>query len=460
MHDRPERERAPRDTLMADVRLPPVSLRRIAVRFILISTLGLVALAGLTALLSRRIATQEAIIDARRITTVISNSLVREAVTPQLLAGDPAAIAAFGEVVKGGIVPLSMVRTKLWDHSGRLLYSDEPRLIGQRFPFSKDATEVLATGDTHAEVSDLSDAENKFDKSGDSRLLEVYARVTPKNGKPLLFETYFSYNTIRESSRRVWRSFAPVAIGALLLLQLLQFPLAWRTARRLRRSQDEREHLLSAAIESSSAERRRIARDLHDGTVQDLAGVSLELAAASRRASKRNQSDTTASDDDARLLDHASARVRNAITSLRTLLVDLYPPNLDDTGIAQALSDLTSRLSARGIEPHVEIDLPDRPLRRETSALLHRIAQEAQRNVIRHASATEVTLRITHDPSNVVMQVSDDGTGFDVAAAIAHPAEGHVGLRVLQDLVTEAGGSMTIHSDLGVGTTIQVELPQ
>jgi signal transduction histidine kinase len=108
----------------------------------------------------------------------------------------------------------------------------------------------------------------------------------------------------------------------------------------------------------------------------------------------------------------------------------------------------------------VEIDLPDRPLRRETSALLHRIAQEAQRNVIRHASATEVTLRITHDPSNVVMQVSDDGTGFDVAAAIAHPAEGHVGLRVLQDLVTEAGGSMTIHSDLGVGTTIQVELPQ
>lgn len=445
---------------MADVRLPPVSLRRIAIRFILISTLGLVALAAITALISRRIATQEAIIDARRITTVISDGLVRQAVTPELLAGDPAAIATFGEVVKSSIVPLSMVRTKLWDQSGRLLYSDEPRLIGQRFPFGEDATAVLATGVTHAEVSNLTSAENQFDKSGDSRLLEVYARVMPANGKPLLFETYFGYDTIRESSRRVWRSFAPVAIGALLLLQLLQFPLAWRTARRLRRSQDEREHLLNAAIESSSAERRRIARDLHDGTVQDLAGVSLELAAASRRASKRDQPDSAAHEDDARLLDHASARVRTAITSLRTLLVDLYPPNLDDTGIAQALSDLTSRLSSRGIEPHVAIDLPDRPLRRETSALLHRVAQEAQRNIIRHASATEMTLRITHDPSHVVMDVIDDGSGFDVDVALARPAEGHVGLRVLQDLVAEAGGTMTIHSDLGVGTTIHVELPQ
>ena len=445
---------------MSDVRLPPVSLRRIAVRFIVISSLGLVALAAVTALLSRRIATQEAIIDARRITTVISDGLVRQAVTPELLAGDPKAIATFGEVVRSSIVPLAMVRTKLWDSSGRLLYSDEPRLIGQRFPFGDDATAVLATGVTHAEVSDLTDAENRFDKSGDSRLLEVYARVTPARGEPLLFETYFGYDTIRESSRRVWQAFAPVALGSLLLLQLLQFPLAWRTARRLRRSQDERERLLSAAIESSAAERRRIAMDLHDGTVQDLAGVSLELAAASRRASKRNTPDEATSHEDARLLDHASARVRNAITSLRTLLVDLYPPNLDDTGIAQALSDLTSRVSARGIEPTIEIDLPDRPLRRETSALLHRIAQEAQRNVIRHASATQMTLRITHDPSLVVMDVIDDGSGFDVDGALARPADGHVGLRVLQDLVSEAGGSMTINSDLGVGTTVHVELPQ
>lgn len=447
---------------MPSVRLPTVSLRRIALRFVLISMLGMLALAALTAFVSRRVATQEAIRDARHVTTIISTSLLPPAITPQLLAGDPTAIAAFDKVVQTSLLPLSMVRTKLWDSSGRLLYSDEPRLIGQRFELGADAKEVIASGVTHAEISDLTAPENKFDQTGDSRLLEVYARVMPSAGKPLLFETYFGYGAITDSSRRVWRSFTPIVLGSLLLLQLMQFPLAWRMARRLRRSQDEREHLLTAAIESSEAERRRIARDLHDGTVQDLAGVSLQLAAASRRVSKRDSADrpTDLGADDAQVLGHASERVRNAITSLRTLLVDLYPPNLEDTGLAQALSDLTSRLSERGIDAHLQIDLPERPLRRETSALLHRIAQEAQRNVVRHASATQMTLRVGHDPSCVTLDVSDDGSGFDVDVALARPAEGHVGLRVLKDLVLEAGGTMHIQSDLGVGTTIHVELPQ
>ncbi len=84
---------------MPSVRLPTVSLRRIALRFVLISMLGMLALAALTAFVSRRVATQEAIRDARHVTTIISTSLLPPAITPQLLAGDPTAIAAFENVL-------------------------------------------------------------------------------------------------------------------------------------------------------------------------------------------------------------------------------------------------------------------------------------------------------------------------------------------------------------------------
>ena len=75
-------------------------------------------------------------------------------------------------------------------------------------------------------------------------------------------------------------------LGALILLALIQLPLAWQLARRVRRTQDEREKLLRHAIEASDVERRRIARDLHDGVVQDLAAVSYSLSAAARERSR------------------------------------------------------------------------------------------------------------------------------------------------------------------------------
>ena len=97
---------------------------------------------------------------------------------------------------------------------------------------------------------------------------------------PLLYEDYERSSTISASSRRQWEGLLPALVGALLVLYLIQVPLAYSLARRLRAKQREREQLLRRAIDASDLERRRIAADLHDSAVQRLAGVSLSLAAS------------------------------------------------------------------------------------------------------------------------------------------------------------------------------------
>jgi signal transduction histidine kinase len=106
----------------------------------------------------------------------------------------------------------------------------------------------------------------------------------------------------------------------MLLLELAQIPVAVSLARKLRRGQQEREQLLRRTIEASECERRRIARDLHDGPVQELAGVSYTLTAASEQVKATRHLVV------ARTLDEASRQTRGSIRALRTLLVDIYPP--------------------------------------------------------------------------------------------------------------------------------------
>ena len=451
----PAPPRPPRRRGGLGVDLPQVSVRRLVLRFVVTGLAGMIILATVTAIVSRRVGTAEAMDEATRVGVIAGHGIIEPALTPALLRGDPDALAAFDRRVRSDLLQGSLVRVKLWAPDGRIVYSDEQRLIGERFTLDEEAAAALAGEDVKAHISDLSSPENRFEPRG-SRLLEVYSPVEAPGGRTLLFEPYFSYSAVTESGRRVWLSFAPVVLGALLLLQLLQFPLAWSMARSLRRGQRERERLLRHAIDASDGERRRIASDLHDGTVQDLAGVSLELSAAGRRAGAAAPSRA----DDAAVLHDAARRVRGAITSLRSLLVEIYPPNLEQEGLDQALSDMLARVSAQGIEPHTDITLPDEPLEPETTALVYRCAQEAVRNVVRHAAADGVWLMIRTLDDRLVLEVSDDGRGFDPRAAEGVQAAGHVGLRVLADLVAEAGGTVELASAPGRGTHVRVEVPR
>jgi signal transduction histidine kinase len=233
-------------------------------------------------------------------------------------------------------------------------------------------------------------------------------------------------------------------LGALILLALIQLPLAWQLARRLRKSQGEREGLLTRAIEASDIERRRIARDLHDGVVQDLAAVSFSLSAAA---------DGAPAPFDAQLHE-AAAETRRGIRQLRTLLVEIYPPELHRAGLQAALGDLLTASDAHGIETTLDVD-PEVGLAREEEALFFRVAQEAVRNVIKHAGATRVGVRVGRRNGRAYLLVEDDGRGFD---STQPDVEGHFGLKMLEDLVRDAAGELDIDSTPGAGSRVSVEV--
>ncbi|MET0458592.1 MAG: histidine kinase dimerization/phosphoacceptor domain-containing protein, partial [Ilumatobacteraceae bacterium] len=296
-----------------------VSITRLVLRYVAAAVVALVLVAVVAAYVARRIGTAQAIDDADRVTALIAASTLEPALEDGIADMDPAAIARLDAVVRSQVLGGSLVRVKLWATDGTIVYSDESRLIGEQFELDDDELDVLADGGSAAGLSDLSESENRYEDSA-TELLEVYRTVRTPDGTPLLFEAYYRYNGVAEAGRRVWLRFAPVLLGALVLVTLLQIPSAVSLARRLRSSQRQRETLLRAAIESTDSERRRIATDLHDGVVQDLAGVGFSLGAAAREAD--------AEGGDGAELRQASEQVRDAVRALRSLLVDIYPPSL------------------------------------------------------------------------------------------------------------------------------------
>ncbi|MFN2608763.1 MAG: sensor histidine kinase [Acidimicrobiales bacterium] len=408
------------------------------------------ALVGLgTSIAARRVGEREAITEVRATAATKAEGLVRPVLADALVDGDDAARQAVADVVTVGVLDASLVRVKLWTPEGRIVYSDEPRLVGTRFSLDSGELAALRTGTIEADVSNLSRPENQFERPF-GRLLEVYLPVFTPSDRPLLFEAYFRYDAVSSAGSRLWRSFAPIALGALVLLELVQLPLAGSLAGRLRQRLRERERLLLRALDASELERRRIASDLHDGVVQDLVGVAYSLSASARRM------DDPASTD---LLEVSADHVRSSIGALRSLLVEIYPPNLADEGIHSALSDLVNAARSRGLAVELDLDGLDPAVPPAAAQLLYRAAQEALRNVVRHARARSVRVMAVTVDNIARLQVDDDGQGFDVEGARTRAADGHLGLRGLEGLVADGGGRMELLSSPGAGTSVAVEVP-
>jgi signal transduction histidine kinase len=384
----------------------------------------------------RSVTIREAERDTRQ-RVVLEGRLVQTGLADGVLTGEPRALADLDELVQAQILGESVVRVKIWTPDGRILYSDEPRLIGQRFELGEEERELFETGGSDAELSDLSEPENRYERAA-GKLLEAHTPIRTRNGTQLLFETYQRFSAVSASASRILRTLAPPLLGGLLVLLAIQIPLAYGLARRLQRGHDERERLLARAIEASDNERRRIAADLHDGIVQDLAGVAFGLAPLAAKAPPSEQ----------KVLNASVERLRQGVRDLRTLLVEIHPPRLETAGLEAALDDLLSPVRAAGIEAELEVEpTPD-------DALVYRVVREALRNVVEHAQARHVAVTVT--PERAI--VRDDGRGFDAARRERRREEGHVGLALLEDLVAEAGGTLSVTSAPDEGTTVRLEL--
>ena len=429
----------------------PFRPRRILAQLALGVVVVLLLVGVLGVLAARTLAEREAVNDAAHTAGVLSTAVVEPALTDALLDGDPAAVPAFDRVVRDHVLGADIVRVKLWRPDGRVIYADEPALIGRTFELDADRKAALDGPETRAEVTDLSDSENAFE-SGD-RLVEVYRPVWSDGGRPALFELYTSYDAVGVRTGQLWRGFAGVTTSSLVLLVVLVAPIVWHLLARLRRAEGQRVELLQRAVVASEEERRRIAATLHDGPVQELAASSFAVAGAAASAGHRG---------DARLageLDAVAGSVRGSMRALRTLLVDIYPPSLGRSGIVAALHDLVQ--GARGPELSVTLDTEtedELALSEAEAGTVHRVAQECLRNAARHSGAATLHLSLRRHGPDVVLDVVDDGRGFDVAEAFTSPEPGHFGLSLLADAVTAADAELLVSSAPGAGAHWRLEL--
>jgi signal transduction histidine kinase len=426
-----------------------LSPRSAVAQFAISGLLATLLIGAIAVAVIRHLGTQEAIRDAKQVARLAGHGIVEPSITAQALSGDPAALRALDRLVRARVLRDGIVRVKLWTADGRVVYSDEPRLIGTRYPLGPDELVALRGAGVEAQVSDLARPENRFERS-QRKLLEVYLPIRGPDGRPLLFEAYQRFSSVSASGQRLWLAFAPALLGGLLLLQLVNLPLAGALARRLRAGQREREALLHRALDASQTERRTIAADLHDGVVQDLAGVSFTLAAEAERLDGADAGAATA-------LREGAARTRDSIRSLRSLLIDIYPPSLHSAGLPAALSDLATTYTGRGLATTLHAEDP--PLDDATERLLFRSAQEVLRNAHRHAAAAHATIHLHQPDEEIVMEIADDGRGFDATRLQERRENGHFGLRALDDLIRDAGGRLHVRSAPGEGTTIRVQVP-
>jgi signal transduction histidine kinase len=435
-------------TRRADER--PVRLRRMVAQLAAaaIAALLLVAIAG--SIVSRRTAESQSVHEAAELTDVIATSVVQPVLTDAMVDNPAAARAALDPVVRSHVLSDAVVRVKVWAPTGRILYSDETRLVGQTFPLDESALAVLATPQTRAEVSDLRAPENKYEHS-QGKLLEVYRPVWTPNGSELLFESYFQYDTVNDRANQMWRGFAGIMLSSLGVIFVLLLPLVWTMLAKIRRGQAQREALMQRALDASLEERQRIAATLHDGVVQELAAASFTVAGGAETAAARG--DAALADE----LRDAAAAVRTGIGGLRSLLVDIYPPALRSAGLPAALRDLVATMGGRGpaVVLHVDEDAAA-GLSPDEQAAVFRIVQELLRNVLHHARAEHVEVALGCSGEEVLVKVADDGVGFDPATATT---EGHFGLRLMTDLVTATGAGLRVRSAAGLGTTWELSVP-
>lgn len=428
-------------------------LRPALVRFAALSIVVTLVLTLLTLAVAERIARERALEDARRQGAGIATRLAAPLVDSDVRNGVPGAAEPLRQVMGNRTLDGSLTHVKLWSRDGTVIWADQPEIVGRTFPLTGEVEALFGTTATTAELSDLSRKENVAERS-EGPMLEVYAGAFDADGEPLVFEAYLDTGPMDESAQRIVTSFVPLIVGSLLLFQAVVLPLAVSLSRRVERGERDRARLMRHAVLASDLERRRIARELHDGVVQELAGLGYTLPTVTRELGAGGDLETARS-----LLESATALVHRSVLALRHFMTDIYPPDLEGPGLRDAVQQLVqSEALAAGLAAEVRM-ASDLELPRDAAGLAHRVVREALRNVVKHADAHRVVVEAALHQGEVFIRVSDDGRGAAGGLPLTSP-QGHLGLRLLADTVRDAGGRLETTSEgAGRGVTLVARFP-
>jgi len=371
-----------------------------------------------------------------------------------------------------------IVAFKIWNRTGRILYSTDAAIIGRSFPIGEGLAQALA-GNVHSEISDLSQGENEFENRKWTHLIETYCPVHADKLGTIIAVAEF-YQTTDELNREVLaaqlQSWLVVAV-TMLVMYLLIVGLVRRGSQTIdvqRRQLNDKVTELSAlagqnaqlhvnvrraaARTTALNERflRRISTDLHDGPGQDLSFALMRFEAiADICCNCPSPGDGGHSPRDN--FREAHTALRSALTDLRSISLGLQLPEIDrlrsNDIAARAVRDFEEKTGAK-------VTLTTASAQTEASwsvkITLYRLIQESLANGYRHGGGCDQRVDVAIVDGRLILKVSDSGVGFDPRKT---NTKEHLGLEGMRERVEILGGSFQLQTAPGQGTVIRVSLP-
>jgi signal transduction histidine kinase len=390
---------------------------------------------------------------------------------------DPQVMATFDRLLADTPLGQRVAAFKVWSPDGEVLYSSDRRLMGQRFDVDGGLARAFQ-GDLSAEMSDLHEDENAYERERWDRLLEVYAPVRAEGATGRILAVIEFYQTpdeleteIGAARRESWAVVAAVMLGVYLLLTGIVKRGSDTIARQQRKlvgqeaalrqrvtdlsellDQNARLHdrLREAADRTTTLNEqalRRLGADLHDGPGQALGLALLRLDLLRRQAPAEAEPEFSI----------VRGAVQDGLTEIRAISSGLRLPTLAPLSVcevAQRAVAAHERRSGTSVELHLD-HLPDQaPL--SVKITLFRALEETLSNATRHGQGRGVLARVQGQAGGLSLTVSDHGPGFDPSAV---PAEGHLGLANLRERAELLGGTFRVRSTPGKGTTVLLWMP-
>jgi signal transduction histidine kinase len=339
-----------------------------------------------------------------------------------------------------------IIRVKLYDARMTVVWSDEPRLIGQRFADNRELAEAL-TRRTTVSVQTGRKGEHVYEREDAGRLVELYVPISfpGTSGVAGVVETYKVPEQVFANIRQGQIVVVETALAGGCLLYLSLFWIVRRAARRI-----ESQRALTAHLQAiREEERSRVAHEIHDELAQGLMGLKMDLAwLASRQP------------DNHTLRDKAGGMLALLDTTIRAaqrIFTELRPPTLDDLGLVAALEWQAEEFQSRtGIDCGFTSSEGDLVLESEVAVAVFRACQDALANVDRHTRATRVTIHLERQADTLVLAVEHDGRDA-TSGQDADPKS----LRwlAMRERVLVLGGKLVVTEAPGIGTRATLTVP-
>jgi len=368
-----------------------------------------------------------------------------------------------------------IVAFKIWSPTGRILYSTNPALIGREFPIDEGLAAALQ-GHVQSSISDLDETENELERAKFDRLIETYAPIHADGRGTVLVVAEF-YQTTDELSHEmlVARTGSWLAVGGIMLaMYLVLFGVVRRGSNTidsqrtqlkhkveelstvLQQNETLNEKIRMAAVRTTGLNEkflRRIASDLHDGAAQDLALGLMQFEALALKWEAKAGPAAAGVDE----ISMVRSALQSSLRELRSTCVGLQLPEIDRLNafeIAMRAAQDFERKTGSSIKVSHEGQAAEPAWPVKTT--MYRLIQEALGNGLRHGGASRLQVDLSCDSDSILLQVGDNGCGFDPSHA---ETPGHLGLAGMRERVELLRGSVTVKSAPGQGTLVSARLP-